>query len=124
MNSNQIQSEIKKLQNQLKEQRAKERVFYTIEGKGVVVMKRAESLPKSCAYWEGEKGAKTLKLEGDFKSRILSHSTVQGKGCIRITPLLKELGYKFNGKDKTWNIEVQVEEAPAEVPAKEGNPLV
>lgn len=124
MNSEQIQNQINKLRGQLKEQKAKETPFYVITDKGVVIMKRAEAVAKSCAYWEGEKGSKTLVIEGDFKDRILKHSTVSGKGCIRITPLLKELGYKFNGKDKTWNLPESEAPAVDAVEVKDGNPLV
>ena len=119
-----IQAQIKKLQVELKEAKATELPFYIIDNKGVVLMKRSESYPKDCAYWEGEKGSKTLMITGDFKKRVLSHSTVSGKGCIRITPLLKDLGYKFDGKSKTWNLDVQVETPAVEaVDVKDSNPL-
>lgn len=118
-----IQAEIKKLQGELKEERAKEIPFYIITDKGVVVMKKSENPAKSCARWIGESGSKTLKTEGDFVERLTKHSKVTGK-TYYIKPLLKELGYKFEKKDKSWNLPVQ---APAPVDAvdvKDGNPLV
>jgi len=121
-----LERKIRELQGELKEVKAKEKPFYIVTGEGVVVMKRAEQPAKSCVRWIGESGSKELKVEGDFIERLLQHNTVKGKGCIRITPLLKKLGYKFDGKAKTWNLPVQ--EVPAEEPEIEtvadNNPLI
>jgi hypothetical protein len=118
-----IQAQIKKLNEELKQAKEIEKPFYIVDAKGIVLMKRAEHFPKSCAYWEGESGAKTLKIEGDFKERVLSHANLKGYNCVRIKPLLKELGYKYNPKGKTWDRPIV--EAPVETAdVKDGNPLV
>lgn len=114
MNSEQLKAEITKLQAQLKEAQLKERAntkyYYTVENNGEVVMHKAQALPKSGVYahWTGESGAKTLQTVGNFSDELKKHPIVFGKGCIRISNLLKKAGFAFDGKTKTWSSVIPV----------------
>lgn len=102
----QLKAQIEALRAELKAVKAnkpREQWYYTIE-QGCVCHKHDQSLPKTgvFAYWEGESGAKKLKLMGDFKAVVKQQSEIGGQFAFRIKPVLKECGFIWSPRTKTW----------------------
>lgn len=101
-----LEHEIKDLKEKLKvaKEKESEKVFYYILNGNVVEMRRSKTLPNSgdFAYWQGNPGNKTLETKGTFEEQIQKLQQVSGKGCIRITPILKKHGFKYNPNKKIW----------------------
>lgn len=107
------EQKIARLESELKVEKAKKKTsdsnkkyFYVIsQNNNEVQMKSSDVLPSgtNLAYWEGPSGSKTLKTQGSFKDVLKKLTFVSGYMCTKIKPLLKEMGFKYSPKSKTWD---------------------
>lgn len=110
----QLKAQIKVLQDQVKVEKEKNVVnqkvsYYTINREGKVIHNYAAKLPENGSYaaWIGET-PKEFKTVGNFKNEVTRHAIISGMS-YRITPILKSIGYKFDGRKKEWNAPVMSE---------------